>query len=144
YMANEEENHALIADDEVPIEFLSWPSQAQVQIMRVLKRDVEIRDNKIKYLKNELEQVKKEKESLDNKLTGFRNASKDLDNLLGSQRSDKNKEGLGYSAVLPPPIQIYSPPKKDLSWTGLPEFVDDNYRSPTPSIDASKCKKSKL
>nr|GEW93638.1 retrovirus-related Pol polyprotein from transposon TNT 1-94 [Tanacetum cinerariifolium] len=90
--------------------------------IRGLKRDVEIRDNKIEYLKNELEQVKKEKESLDNKLTSFENASKDLDNLLGSQRSDKNKEG-------------------------LPEFVDDtvtDYSRPTPSIDASKCNKSKL
>nr|GEX17860.1 ribonuclease H-like domain-containing protein [Tanacetum cinerariifolium] len=34
-------------------------------------------------------------------LCGFENALKDLDNLLGSQRSDKNKEGLGYNAVLP-------------------------------------------
>nr|GEW32819.1 hypothetical protein [Tanacetum cinerariifolium] len=104
----------------------------EVKRISVLERDVEIRDNKIEYLKNELEQVKKEKESLDNKLSGFGNASKDLDNLLGSQRSDKNKEGLGYSAVPPPPTQIYSPPKKDLSWTGLPEFVDDtvtDYRS---------------
>nr|GEX22392.1 hypothetical protein [Tanacetum cinerariifolium] len=92
--------------------------------IRVLDRDVEIRDNKIEYLKNGLEQIKKEK-SLDKKLTGFENASKDLDNLLGSQRSYKNKEGLRYSAVHPLPAQIYSPPKKDLSWTGLPEFVDD-------------------
>nr|GEW20447.1 reverse transcriptase domain-containing protein [Tanacetum cinerariifolium] len=115
--------------------------------IRVLDRDVEIRDNKIEYLKNELEQVKKEKESLDNKLTGFGNASKDLDNLLGSQRSDKKKEGLGYSAVPPPLTQIYSPLKKDLSWTGLPEFINDtvtDYRRPTPSIDASKCNKSEL
>nr|GFA91005.1 hypothetical protein [Tanacetum cinerariifolium] len=115
--------------------------------IRVLERDVEIRDNKIEYLKNELEQVMKEKESLDNKLKGFENASKDLDNLLGSQRSDKNKDGLGYSAVPPPLAQIYSPPKIDLSWTGLPKFVDDtvtDYRRPTPSIDASKCNKSEL
>nr|GEY14716.1 hypothetical protein [Tanacetum cinerariifolium] len=109
--------------------------------IRVLERDVEIRHNKIEYLKNELEQIKKEKESLDNKLTGFENASKDLDNLLGSQRTDKNKEGLGYSAVPPPPAQIYLPLKKDFSWTCLPEFVDDtvtDYNRPTPSIDASK------
>nr|GFB00401.1 hypothetical protein [Tanacetum cinerariifolium] len=115
--------------------------------IRVLERDVGIRDNKIEYLKDELDQIKKEKESLDNKLTGFENASKDLDNLLGSQRSDKNKEGLRYSTVPPPPAQIYSPPKKDLSWTGLPEFVDDtitDYSRLTPSIDASKCNKSKL
>nr|GFD00359.1 hypothetical protein [Tanacetum cinerariifolium] len=140
-MVNKEENHALVANAEVPTEFaLMAKGLSQVEarlvefkenkvkyyeIIRVLERDVEIRDNKIEYLKNELEQIKKEKESLDNKLTGFENASKDLDNLLESQRSDKNKEVLGYSAVLPPPTQIYSPPKKDLSWTGLPEFVDD-------------------
>ncbi|GKC27609.1 ribonuclease H-like domain-containing protein, partial [Tanacetum coccineum] len=43
--------------------------------------------------------------------------------------------------VPPPPAQVYSPPKKDLSWMGLPEFVDDtvtNYSRPTPSIDVSK------
>nr|GEU68165.1 hypothetical protein [Tanacetum cinerariifolium] len=40
-------------------------------------------------------------------------------------RADKNKEGLGYSVVPPPPAQIYSSPKKDLSWSGLLEFADD-------------------
>nr|GFC38475.1 hypothetical protein [Tanacetum cinerariifolium] len=25
----------------------------------------------------------------------------------------------------PPPAQVYSPPKKDMSWTGLSEFADD-------------------
>nr|GEW02561.1 putative ribonuclease H-like domain-containing protein [Tanacetum cinerariifolium] len=63
------------------------------------------------------------------------------------QRSNKNKEGLRYSAVPSSPAQIYSPLKKDLSWTGLPEFVDDTvteYHRPTPSIDASKCNKSEL
>nr|GEV40422.1 hypothetical protein [Tanacetum cinerariifolium] len=102
--------------------------------IRGLERDVEIRDNKIEHLKNELEQIKKEKESLDNKLIGFENASKDLDNLLESQRSDKNKEGLGYNAVPPPPAQVFSPPKKDLSWTGLPEFVKDT-GNPQNNID---------
>nr|GEY68999.1 putative ribonuclease H-like domain-containing protein [Tanacetum cinerariifolium] len=66
-------------------------------------------------------------------------ASKDLDSLLESQRSDKNKEGLGYSAV-PPPAQVYSLPKKDLSWTGIPEFADDtvtDYSRPTPTIEST-------
>nr|GEX26709.1 hypothetical protein [Tanacetum cinerariifolium] len=93
YMANEEEIHALVADDKVPTEFCSY---GQV---------------KLKF-RNE---VKKEKEGLDNKLTSFEYASKDLDALLGSQRSDKNKEGLGYNVVPPPYAQVYSPPKKDLS-----------------------------
>nr|GEV86568.1 hypothetical protein [Tanacetum cinerariifolium] len=157
YMADEEENHALVADDEVPTEFsLMAKSSSSLEnevyddsycskscrkntenlntkisklneelsdcetdlynYKRGLERDVEIINNKIEYLMNELEQVKKEKERLDNKLTGFESVSKDLDNLLRSQRSDKNKEGLGYNAVpIPPPAQVYSPPKKDLS-----------------------------
>nr|GFA60751.1 hypothetical protein [Tanacetum cinerariifolium] len=69
--------------------------------IRGLEIDVEFRNNKIEYLVNELEQVKKEKEGLDNKLTCFESALKDLDTLLGSQRSDKNKEGLRYNAVPP-------------------------------------------
>nr|GEX48107.1 putative ribonuclease H-like domain-containing protein [Tanacetum cinerariifolium] len=46
-----------------------------------------------------------------------------------------------YCAVPPHPTQVYSPFKKDLSWMGLPEFVDDtvtDYTRPTPSIDVSK------
>nr|GFD53500.1 hypothetical protein [Tanacetum cinerariifolium] len=57
----------------------------------------------------------------------------------GSQRSDKNMEGLGYS-VIPPPAQVYSPFKKDMSWTGLPEFADDtitDYNWPSPSIESN-------
>nr|GEX66646.1 hypothetical protein [Tanacetum cinerariifolium] len=76
YMANEEENHALVADDEVPTEFA----------------------------------------------------------LMAKSNSSSDNE-------------IYSPPKKDLSWTGLPEFVDDtvtDYSRHTPSIDDSKCNKSEL
>nr|GEZ93358.1 hypothetical protein [Tanacetum cinerariifolium] len=55
-------------------------------------------------------------------------------------RLDKNKEGLGYIAVLLPPTQLYSPPKKDLSWTGLLEFADDtitDYSRPSPTIESN-------
>nr|GEZ17176.1 hypothetical protein [Tanacetum cinerariifolium] len=83
--------------------------------IRGLERDVEVRNNKIEYLMNDLGHVKKEKEGFDNKLTSFESALKDLDTLLGSQRSDKNKEGLGYNAFPPPLAQVYSPPKKDLA-----------------------------
>nr|GEZ63372.1 hypothetical protein [Tanacetum cinerariifolium] len=60
--------------------------------------------------------------------------------LLESQRLDKNKEGLGYSVVPPPPAQIYSPPKKNMSWTGLFEFKDDtvtDYSRPAPTVESS-------
>nr|GEV85008.1 ribonuclease H-like domain-containing protein [Tanacetum cinerariifolium] len=204
-MVNEEENHALVADDEAPTKFALMAksssssenevfddsfcskscrkntdslktkigklneelsdsentlyhyklglSQVEARLaefktqeikfcekIRGLEFDVESKNSKIERLMNELEQVKKEKEGLDSKLTGFESASKDLDTLLGSQRSDKNKEGLGYSVVPPPPAQVYSPPKKDMSWTGLPEFADDtitDYSRPSPSIESN-------
>nr|GEX32163.1 hypothetical protein [Tanacetum cinerariifolium] len=96
-------------------------------------------DDYIEILKKELELIKKEKEGLDGKLAGFQTASKDLDNLLESQRLEKNKEGLGYSVVPPPPAQIYSSPKTDLSWTGLLEFKDDtvtDYSRPAPTRES--------
>nr|GEW05162.1 hypothetical protein [Tanacetum cinerariifolium] len=48
-------------------------------------------------------------------------------------------EGLGYSVVPPPAAQIYSSPKKDMSWTGLPKFKDDtvtDYSMPAPTIES--------
>nr|GEY34822.1 Gag-Pol polyprotein [Tanacetum cinerariifolium] len=77
--------------------------------IRGLEFKVKNKNNKIERLMNELEQVKKEKDGLDSKLTGFESTSKDLDTLLGSQRFDKNKEGLGYSVVLPPPPLLLKP-----------------------------------
>nr|GFB46272.1 hypothetical protein [Tanacetum cinerariifolium] len=88
----------------------------------------------------ELENLKNEKEGLESKLTGFKSATKDLDHLIGSQRSDKIKEGLGYSDVPPPPPQVYSPFKKDMSWIGLPKFADDTityYTRPPPSVESN-------
>nr|GEW66737.1 hypothetical protein [Tanacetum cinerariifolium] len=112
YMANKAKNHALVADDEAPIEFAlmaksSSSSKNEVEArlvefktqeiifcekIRGLEFDVESKNNKIKRLMNELEQVKKEKDGLDSKFTSFEYASKDLDTLLGSQIFDKNKE----------------------------------------------------
>nr|GEX76962.1 hypothetical protein [Tanacetum cinerariifolium] len=108
--------------------------------IRVLEFKTESRANCIESLTKDLELLKKEKGELETKLTGFQTASKDLDSLLESQRLDKNKEGLGYNTVPPPPAQIYSPPKKDLSWTGLLEFADDtvtDYSMPSPTIEST-------
>nr|GEV30470.1 hypothetical protein [Tanacetum cinerariifolium] len=107
--------------------------------IRGLEFKVESEDNRIERLTKELKELKKEKKGLDSKLTGFQSASKDLDTLLGSQRPDKNKEGPRYS-VVPPPAQVYSPPKKDMSWAGLPEFADDtitDYSRPSPSVESN-------
>nr|GEW06144.1 hypothetical protein [Tanacetum cinerariifolium] len=139
YMANKEENHALVADEEAPTEFALMAKSSSENEIKRLEFDLKNKNIKIKNLLNELEQIKKEKEGLDSKLTGFESASKDLDTLLGSQRSNKNKEGLGYSDV-PPPAQVYSPLKIDMSWTGLPEFADDtitDYSRPSPSVESN-------
>nr|GEU65423.1 hypothetical protein [Tanacetum cinerariifolium] len=76
--------------------------------IRGLEFKVESKDNIIERLTKELEKLKKGKEGLDSKLTSFESASKDLDTLLGSQRSDKNKEGLGYSDWPSPSIESNS------------------------------------
>nr|GFA27716.1 ribonuclease H-like domain-containing protein [Tanacetum cinerariifolium] len=107
--------------------------------IRVLEFSVECKTNRIECFTNELELLKKEREGLKSKLTGFQSASKDLDSLLESQRSDKNKEGLGYNDV-PPPAQVYFPLKKDMSWTGLIEFADDtltDYTRPSSSVESN-------
>nr|GEZ20896.1 retrotransposon protein, putative, Ty1-copia subclass [Tanacetum cinerariifolium] len=70
--------------------------------IRVLEFNTESRENCIESLTKDLELLKKKKGELETKLTGFQTASKDLYSLLMSQRWDKNKEGLGYSAVPPP------------------------------------------
>nr|GFD03787.1 hypothetical protein [Tanacetum cinerariifolium] len=88
-------------------------------------------------LNKELEEVKLEKDGLDGKLAGLLKASKNLDYIIESQRSDQVKEGVGYNVVPPPAADLYLSPKKDLSWTGLPEFVDDtvtDYSRPSPTI----------
>nr|GFA62371.1 reverse transcriptase domain-containing protein [Tanacetum cinerariifolium] len=79
----------------------------------------------IKILTNEVETLKEEKDVVDGKLARLLKSSKDLKNIIESQRSDKVKEGLGYNDVPPSAADLYLSPKKDLSWTGLPEFVDD-------------------
>nr|GFA51884.1 hypothetical protein [Tanacetum cinerariifolium] len=91
----------------------------------------------IKILTKELEEVKLEKDGLDGKLAGLLKALENLDHLIESQRSDQVKEGVGYNAIPPPAADLYLSPKKDLSWTGLPEFVDDtvtDYSRPAPTV----------
>nr|GEY60294.1 ribonuclease H-like domain-containing protein [Tanacetum cinerariifolium] len=144
YMANDKENHALTADEETPTEFaLMAKTSAESKVFdsslcskawlaQVEARLVEHRSQELKYYKKI--------RVLEFKTESRANSSKDLDSLLESQRLDKNKEGLGYSVIPPPSAQIYSPPKKDMSWTGLPEFKDDtitDYSRPSPIVESS-------
>ncbi|GJU80320.1 hypothetical protein Tco_1282685 [Tanacetum coccineum] len=95
----------------------------------VLKRDVAYKDYEINVLKSEFEKVNQEKDGIDFKIGKFDKALKDLDQLLGSQIIDKCKKGLGYSAVLPPHPLIYNRPNKlDLSYSGLDEFKEPEFK----------------
>nr|GEV99174.1 ribonuclease H-like domain-containing protein [Tanacetum cinerariifolium] len=77
YMTNNEEDHALVADEEAPIEFALMANTSTES------------KECIESLKKELETLKQEKEVVDGKLAGLLTASKDLDNLIEGQRSDK-------------------------------------------------------
>nr|GEY47539.1 hypothetical protein [Tanacetum cinerariifolium] len=85
----------------------------------------------------EQETFKQEKEVVDGKLAGLLTALKDLDNLIESQRSDKSKEGLGYTVVPPPPAQLYlsSKPLPTIESSSeedqnINPFVPENVASP--------------
>ncbi|GJS98478.1 retrovirus-related pol polyprotein from transposon TNT 1-94 [Tanacetum coccineum] len=99
----------------------------------VLKREVACKEYEINVLKSEFEKVKQEKDGIDFKIGKFDKASKDLDQLLGSQITDKSKKGLGYSPVpLPHPL-IYNRPKKlDLSYSSLAEFKEPEFKGYGP------------
>nr|GFD44437.1 hypothetical protein [Tanacetum cinerariifolium] len=73
YMANKGEDHALVADAEASTKFALMANTKS----------------------KELEELKLEKDGLDGKLAGLLKASKNLDNLIESQRSDKVKEEVG-------------------------------------------------
>ncbi|GKB66280.1 putative ribonuclease H-like domain-containing protein, partial [Tanacetum coccineum] len=99
----------------------------------VFKREVACKDYEISVLKSEFEKVKQEKEGVKFKIEKFDNASKSLDKLLGSQITDKSKKGLGYNAVPPPHHLIYNAPTKlDLSYSGLNEFKEPEFKSYGP------------
>ncbi|GJY83515.1 ribonuclease H-like domain-containing protein [Tanacetum coccineum] len=99
----------------------------------VLKREVGCKQYEINMLKTEFEKVKQEKYGIDFKIKKFEKASKDLDQLLGSQITDKSKKGLGYSAVPPPHPLIYNRPNKlDLSYFGLDEFKEPEFKGYGP------------
>ncbi|GJZ80669.1 hypothetical protein Tco_0645663 [Tanacetum coccineum] len=94
----------------------------------LLKRSVGSKEYQLGLLRTELEKVKQEKDAIDLKIEKFDKASKDLDQLLGSQITDKSKKGFGYSAVPPPHPLIYNRPNKlDLSYSGLEEFQQPEF-----------------
>nr|GEY48329.1 hypothetical protein [Tanacetum cinerariifolium] len=168
YMANEEESHALVADNEVPTEFALMAKSRSSSDKEVYddsycskscRKNIKNRNTKISKLNEELSDCeidfynyKRGLSQVEARLVEFKEHEvKYCERIRVLERNvkirDNKIEYLKNELDSSPPAQIYSPPKKNLSWTSLPEFVDDtvtNYSRPTPSIAASKCNKSKL
>ncbi|GJX51056.1 ribonuclease H-like domain-containing protein, partial [Tanacetum coccineum] len=63
-------------------------------------------------------EVKEEKEGFEFKIAKFEKSSKDLDQLLASQITDKSKKGFGYNVVPSPhPLILNRPTPLDLSYS---------------------------
>nr|GEW84363.1 retrovirus-related Pol polyprotein from transposon TNT 1-94 [Tanacetum cinerariifolium] len=111
-----------------------------IETIRSLERDKEYNLRKINKLTSEVETLQEEKDVVDGKLARLLKSSKDLKDIIESQRSENVKERVGYNVVPPPAADLYHSPKKDLSWTGLPEFADDtvtDYSRPTPTVEST-------
>ncbi|GKA51308.1 hypothetical protein Tco_0744504 [Tanacetum coccineum] len=64
------------------------------------KYDIQVKDISIKDLKNQLEEVLKEKDDLKLKLEKFEESSKNITKLINSQISAKDTAGLGYDSQM--------------------------------------------
>ncbi|GJV50635.1 hypothetical protein Tco_1446376 [Tanacetum coccineum] len=83
-------------------------------------------DLDITKLKRKLELATKEKDEVQLTVQKFENSSKTLSKLLDRQIMDKCKIRLGYNVVPPPYTGNFMPPKSDLVYLSLDDFVDVN------------------
>ncbi|GJR53308.1 hypothetical protein Tco_1403829 [Tanacetum coccineum] len=112
--------------------------------IRVLKRKIYLKEIAITELRRKLELAQKQKDEIKLIVENFENSSKNLNKLLDCQIVDKCKIGLGYNVVPPPYTGNFMPPKHDLSFSGLEEFVNEHIASePTvkkPVVETSEAK----
>ncbi|GJV07530.1 ribonuclease H-like domain-containing protein [Tanacetum coccineum] len=93
--------------------------------IKLLKREIHLREVAITELRRKLELAQKQKDKIQLTVEKYENSSKSLSKLIDCQIVDKCKTGLGYNAVPPPYTGNFMPPKPDLSFSGLEEFVNE-------------------
>ncbi|GJX48952.1 hypothetical protein Tco_0275797 [Tanacetum coccineum] len=112
--------------------------------IKLLKREIHLREVAITELRRKLELVQKQKDEIQLTVENFENSSKSLSKLIDYQIVDKCKTGLGYNVVPPPYTGNFMPPKPDLSFSGLEEFVNEPIVSEPivkkPIVENSKAK----
>ncbi|GJR51963.1 retrovirus-related pol polyprotein from transposon TNT 1-94 [Tanacetum coccineum] len=95
-------------------------------------------------LRRKLDLAQKQKDEIQLTVENFENSSNSLSKLIDCQIVDKCKTGLGYNAVPPPYTGNFMPPKPDLSFSSLEEFVNEPIVSePTvkkPVVETSEAK----
>nr|GEV17321.1 hypothetical protein [Tanacetum cinerariifolium] len=104
--------------------------------IKLLKLEVQLRDNALVTLRQNLEKAKQERDDLKLKLEKFQTCSKNLTDLLASQTNAKT--GNGYHAVPPPYTGTFMPPKPDLVFNTVPNDIETDH----PAFDTIKQVKS--
>ncbi|GJS65696.1 hypothetical protein Tco_0680260 [Tanacetum coccineum] len=107
--------------------------------IKVLKCEIHLREVAITELRRKLELAQKQKDEIQLTVENFENSSKNLSKLIDCQIVDKCKTGLGYNVVPPPYTGNFMPPKLDLSFSGLEEFVNEPIVS-VPTVKKPKVK----
>ncbi|GKF81426.1 hypothetical protein Tco_0240028, partial [Tanacetum coccineum] len=87
--------------------------------------ETHLREVAITELRRKLKLAQKQKDEIQLTVENFENLSKSLSKLIDCQIVDKCKTGLGYNVVPPPYTGNFMPPKPDLSFSGLEEFVNE-------------------
>ncbi|GJW56864.1 ribonuclease H-like domain-containing protein [Tanacetum coccineum] len=85
--------------------------------IKVLRRKIHLREVAITELRR--------KDEIQLTVENFENSSNSLSKLIDCQIVDKCKTGLGYNVVPPPYTGNFMPPKPDLSFSGLEEFMNE-------------------
>ncbi|GKE85192.1 hypothetical protein Tco_1558934, partial [Tanacetum coccineum] len=76
-------------------------------------------------LRKKLKLAQEQKDEIQLTVENFENSSKNLSKLLDCQIVNKCKTSLGYNVVPPPYTGNFMPPKPDLLFSGLEEFVNE-------------------
>ncbi|GJU99277.1 putative ribonuclease H-like domain-containing protein [Tanacetum coccineum] len=101
--------------------------------IKVLKREIHLREVAITELRRKLELAQKQKDEIQLTVENFENSSKSLSKLIDCQIVDKCKTGLGYNAVPPPYTGNFMPPKPDFeakASADKPKVVRKNFGPP--------------
>nr|GEX20434.1 hypothetical protein [Tanacetum cinerariifolium] len=119
-----------------------------IEKIRTLEMYREYNLKYIERLKNVVETLKEEKDVVDGKLARLLKSSKDLEDIIESQRSENVKEGVGYNAVPPPAVDLY-PGRTFRCVSDIWLLINDDAKAidavrdiPTPSQVSRRCNNS--